>query len=304
MKDSQLALSFLDDIEDLLNFMKNLKKKPKKLKKKIYFIIFISALFLILIFFYIFFYKRNNNQLERFYNSIPASLKSDSNGNFNLDRSGFNIISNSNKLYKPEKFMVIFKTISNQIAKMNGNMDASILLDAGIYHNEFNFKIEINEMISKSYESESYSFVAKIKIGSISILSNKIQLTKSFKDKIKKITNEKSYTNEEKAKNLVNLLNLHGYYIPLKINFGGLFMIDSQDIKNNKCDEYIKKLNGGIGINLMNKNLDINANYGNEVKNILNEFYSNSKKIIIGGDLKKIILKIGNYRLMKKMRKL
>ena len=94
--------------------------------------------------------------------------------NFNLDRSGFNIISNSNKLYKPEKFMVIFKTISNQIAKMNGNMDASILLDAGIYHNEFNFKIEINEMISKSYESESYSFVTKIKIGSISILSNKI----------------------------------------------------------------------------------------------------------------------------------
>ncbi len=64
-------------------------------------------------------------------------------------------------------------------------------------------------------------------------------------------------------------------------------MIDSQDIKNNKCDEYIKKLNGGIGINLMNKNLDINANYGNEVKNNLNEFYSNSKKIIIGGDLKK-----------------
>ena len=104
MKDSQLAFSFLDDREDLLNFLKNLKKKPKKLKKLIYSIIFISALFLILIFFYIFFYKRNNNQLERFYNSIPASLKSDSNGNFNLDRSGFNTISNSNKLYKARKF--------------------------------------------------------------------------------------------------------------------------------------------------------------------------------------------------------
>ena len=37
----------------------------------------------------------------------------------------------------------------------------------------------------------------------------------------------------------------------------------------------------------MNKNLDINANYGNEVNNILNNFYSNSEKIIIGGDLKK-----------------
>ena len=280
MKDSQLKFSFLDDREDLL---KNLKKKPKKLKKLIYSLIFISIL--IIIFFCILFYKRKNNQLERFYNSIPASLKSDSNGNFNLDRSGFKTISNSNKLYKAENFMVIFKTLSNQIAKMNGNMDASILLDAAIYHNEFNFKTEINEIISKSYESESYSFVAKIKIGSISFLSNNIQLTESFKDRIKTITNENSYTNEEKAKNLDNLINLHGYYIPLKINFGGLFMIDSQDIKN--IEEDIKKLNGSLGINIMNKTLDINANYGNEVNNILNEFYSNSKKIIIGGDLKK-----------------
>ena len=285
MNESQLALSFLDDKEDLL---KILKKKTKKSKKFRYSLIFISIFIIFLIFFCIFFYKRNkrnNNQLERFYNSIPASLKSDSNGNFNLDRSGFNTISNSNKLYKAENFMVMFKTLSNQIAKMNGNMDASILLDAALYHNEFNFKTEINEIISKSYESESYSFVAKIKIGSISFLSNNIQLTKSFKDRIKTISNEKSYTNEEKAKNLDNLLNLHGYYIPLKINFGGLFMIDSQDIKN--IEEDIKKLNGSLGINIMNKTLDINANYGNEVKNILNEFYSNSKKNIIGGDLKK-----------------
>ena len=104
MKDSQLALSFLDDKEDLL---KILKKKTKKSKKFRYSLIFISIFIIFLIFFWIFFYKRNkrnNNQLERFYNSIPASLKSDSNGNFNLDRSGFNTISNSNKLYKARKF--------------------------------------------------------------------------------------------------------------------------------------------------------------------------------------------------------
>ena len=281
MKDAQLKLSFLDDREDLL---KNLKKKPKKLTKLKYFLI-VFVIFIFFIFFFIFFYKRKNNELERFYNSIPGSLKSDSNGNFNLDRSGFGTISNSKKFYKPEKFMVIFNSLSNQIAKMNGNMDASILLDAGIYHNEFNFKIEINEMISKSYESESYSFVAKIKIGSISISSNNIKLTGSFKDKIKTITNENSYTNEEKAKNLDNLINLHGYYIPLKINFGGLFILDYQNIKNS--EDELKKLNGSIGTNIMNKNLDINANYGNEVNNILNNFYSNSEKIIIGGDFKK-----------------
>jgi uncharacterized membrane protein YvbJ len=101
MKDSQLVFSFLDDKEDLL---KILKKKTKKSKKLIYSIIFFSILIIIVIFFCILFCKRKNNQLERFYNSIPASLKSDSNGNFNLDRSGFNTISNSNKLYKARKF--------------------------------------------------------------------------------------------------------------------------------------------------------------------------------------------------------
>ena len=119
MKDAQLKLSFLDDREDLL---KNLKKKPKKLTKLKYFLI-VFVIFIFFIFFFIFFYKRKNNELERFYNSIPGSLKSDSNGNFNLDRSGFGTISNSKKFYKPEKFMVIFNSLSNQIAKMNGNMD-------------------------------------------------------------------------------------------------------------------------------------------------------------------------------------
>ena len=54
----------------------------------------------------------------------------------------------------------------------------------------------------------------------------------------------------------------------------------------------------------INKDLDINTNYSNEIKNIFNVFYSNSKKTIIGVILQKIILMIGNYQLMKIIQKL
>ena len=61
-------------------------------------------------------------------------------------------------------------------------------------------------------------------------------------------------------------------------------MIESQFIKNSENEKYITIINETLGIN---KEIDINTNYSNEIKNIFNEFYSNSKKTIIGGDYTK-----------------
>ena len=306
LNDQKIAFSFFDDL-------KTSKKNKKKLIIFICSIIFIS----LLVVFFMIFFKRNNNQseqteqfeqfeqfkqskpliiqfkqerkfesdneLEKFYNSIPASLKCDSHGNFNLDKNGFKKLSNDYKDYMRENYMIIFKTLSNQIIKMNGNMDFSTLLDISIYHNDFNFKSEVHKIISNTYESESFSFISKIIIGSISIFSKDIELTQNFNDTINIIANEQSYTNKEKAERLDELINFYGYFIPLKINFGGLFMIDSQDIKNSKSEEYIKILNGSLDMS----STKIDVDYDNDLKNILNEIYSNSKKVVKGGDLTK-----------------
>ena len=61
--------------------------------------------------------NENNIEIEKFYNSFPALLKSDTNGNLNLDRSAFISISNKNKYYKSENRMVIYKAKQNKYQK-------------------------------------------------------------------------------------------------------------------------------------------------------------------------------------------
>ena len=317
--DQNLTFNYLNDQPDIIK--KSNKKKFKKPIILICSIIFIS----ILIVFCIIFFKRNNyqseqfeqteqfeqfkqfkqieqskpliiqfnqkqniklkseqsNELEKFYNKIPASIKCDSNGNFNLKKDGFKKISNEKKEYDIENYMIIFKKLSNEIITMNGNVDLST--DISIYFNDFNFKSEINKIISSTYESQSFSFVSKIIIGSISISSNDIELMQNYNERFNIIANEQSYTNEEKAEKLDDLINRYGYFIPQTIKFGGLFMIDSVYIKNSKSEEYINKLNGKLEVDSTKTNID----YEKDLKNILNEIYSNSGKFVKGGDLTK-----------------
>lgn len=51
--------------------------------------------------------------------------------------------------------MAIYKAKTKQISKIKGNMHLSAAFDIVIYHNDLNFKTEINENINKSYEYES-----------------------------------------------------------------------------------------------------------------------------------------------------
>ena len=233
-----------------------------------------------------------NLVFEKFCNLLPSFLKSDSNGNFHLDRSGFKLIPNSKKQYKEEHNIRIDKMYSNQMSKMNGDIDSAILFDIVILHSDLNFKREVNEIINQLYTYDSYSFVAKIEIGSINFVSDELYLDDSFKNKILKLANQQNYTDIEKARELDNLIQTHGYYIPLKIYFGGLFILESEDIEQYTSKEYLQKLEGKLEaefelkFNDTNK-VNISGHYKEDSHNIFNELYSISKKVVLGGDIKK-----------------
>ena len=176
--------------------------------------------------------------------------------------------------------MAIYKAKTKQISKIKGNMDLSAAFDIVIFHNDLNFKTEINEMINKSYEYESDTFITKILIGSISILREDIKLSQNFINKIKKTAEENLNTDLEKAKDLDNLISSYGYYIPLKISFGGLIVRGGQDIKKYKSEEFLTKLKE-IFESDNNKNININISYGKEIEKIFDEYYSVSKKDVI-----------------------
>ena len=234
-----------------------------------------------------------NPEYQKFYDSLPASLKSDSEGNFHLDKSGFKYMPNNKKKYKEEHHITIDKMKSSQMSKMNGNTDASVLFDITILHSYFNFLREVNEKLNESIIYESNSFVAKIIISSVTMISDELCLENSFISKIEKIANENSYTDIEKAKELDKLIDAHGYFIPLKIYFGGLFILESEDIEKYISKDYLKKLEGEIESKFKLKDNDtyidnkinITGNYNKNSYDIFNELYSISKKVVLGGEI-------------------
>ncbi len=90
--------------------------------------------------------EQSEDPLAKFYESIPASLTYNNDGYFDLDWSGFESILKDNKKYKKENSMIIYTTLSNQMAQMNENMDISNLLDITVYHSDINFKTEIKKI--------------------------------------------------------------------------------------------------------------------------------------------------------------
>ena len=234
-----------------------------------------------------------NPEFQRLCDLLPAFLKSDSEGNFHLDKSGFKYIPNNKKKYKEEQHMTIDKIKSSQMSKMNGNMDSSFLFDITIFHSYSNFKREVNEKLNQYYTNELNSFVAKIIIGSVTLVSDELCFEDSFISKIENIANEESYTDKEKAKKLDELIDAHGYFIPLKIYFGGLFILESEDIEKYTSKEYLKKLEGDIEAKIKIKNNDtyidnkinITGSYNEDSNDVFNELYSISKKVVLGGDL-------------------
>ncbi len=86
--------------------------------------------------------SQSEDPLAIFYESIPSSLTYNNDGYFDLDWSGFESILKDNKKYKKENSMIIYTTLSNQMAQMNENMDISNLLDITVYHSDINFKLK------------------------------------------------------------------------------------------------------------------------------------------------------------------
>ena len=234
-----------------------------------------------------------NQDFKKLCDLLPAFLKSDSEGNFHLDKSGFKYIPNNKKNYKEEHHMTIDKIKLSQMSKLNGNIDSSVLFDIIIFHSYFNFKRQVNEKLNESYLYESNSFVAKIIIASVTLVSDDLCLENTFINKIEKIANEASYTDKQKAIELDKLIDAHGYFIPLKIYFGGLFILESEDIEKYTSKEYLKKLEGEIETKFKLKNNDtyidnkinISGNYNKDSNDFFNELYSISKKVVLGGEL-------------------
>jgi excinuclease UvrABC ATPase subunit len=119
-----------------------------------------------------------------------------------------------------------------EMTKVSGRFDTSLSADVSIYHNDVSFKNHFEYIKEKEVNSTSCFLIAKYDLGSLSINNDDISLSDQMKKKINYIAEDYSLNDTEKAEELDKAFESYGFFIPLKINLGGQFIIDSKDIES------------------------------------------------------------------------
>ena len=224
-------------------------------------------------------------ELEKFYKNFPYTLKMDKNGIIDIN---YGILYNAtvDKLIGVEDYYYEFRSIEiNEESKTSSSENYDLTLSCDIdfvFHSDFKFNIKIEEITNGS-KNISYIMIKK-KLASLTILEEDIQLRDFYKKKIIALANKDLYSVEDKAKELDELFDDIGYYIPKKIIIGGYLYLEISQIENEKIINIINDYKGNINFD----NLNISsAEYKYLNEEVFKYLFSEKKIKIVGGDSSK-----------------
>jgi len=227
-----------------------------------------------------FYEKTISEELQTFINGKPIFpcllISKDDNGKIEANMTCLNDINiDKIKVIKEDCFEIVKrKDIINaqMIDFSNYKFDISVI------HNNSNF-LKNAKSIQKEY-NEDNAIIGKYKLYSFNINEDDLSFKKNFIDKFNIIANDNS-SDKIKAKEIDEIFQKCGYYIPLKIYIGGLIL-------NNYNKETVSGLKDSL-IHL-NKKMEYNKElqFKSEVEfssdNEITQFFNNENTKIIGGD--------------------
>ena len=164
-------------------------------------------------------------------NVFPCSLKSDSNGKIIKYSECFNHISFKKIEYRKEEKSE-FKTIETENEYKNseiGTLDIKTFLDISYFHCDSAFKKKKEK--ENNYSKKITLIVGKHVLYSFSIRAEHICLTSFWLKRFEDIAYSHS-TDMEKAKELDEIFKVIGFFIPLEIKVGGLYMYNTDDMNS------------------------------------------------------------------------
>ena len=227
------------------------------------------------------FYKRTiSDELQTFINEKPVFpcllISKDDNGKIETNMSCLNDIDiDKIKAIKEDCFEIVKRKdiINTQMIDFSNYQ-----FDISVIHNNANFVKNAKSIQNK--RDEDNTIMGKYKLYSFNINEEDLSFKKNFIDKFNIIVNDNS-SDEIKAKEIDKIFENFGYYIPLKIYIGGLFL-----------NNYNKKTIGGLRASLigLNKKMDLNEKLELKSKvelsseNEITQIFINENTKIIGGD--------------------
>lgn len=216
------------------------------------------------------------NKIKSF--SLPASLKQE-NGDINCNHC-FSKIS-FNKLKYEEQYKFSYNKInveSNSSINNSETLGIKNNIDF-IIHNDTDFKSD--SFMDNNCKRKSSYYICKYKLCTVKIDKAQIHFNDYYKRLFKQIAN--SYENDnEKASRLEEIFDSTGFYVPLQIDIGGMFMssMDFYDMSYSYRKHYSFRNNFFYKDNFNNS-----INYNNLNSNECNRLFSNNNKKIIGGNI-------------------
>ena len=165
------------------------------------------------------------------------------------------------------------------MTKVSGKLDTSLSADISIFHNDVSFKNYFEYIKEGEINSNSSFLIAKYDLGSLGINNDDVLLNAQMKNKINYIAEDNSLNDTEKAEELDKIFKSYGFFIPLKINLGGQFIVDSKDIESASSSKVLNDLILAIKIETSNSSIS-----GNKI-NIMKNMFNFKKTSIVGGNV-------------------
>lgn len=177
-------------------------------------------------------------ELNKFNKTLPCLLKYDSEGNIESYKGCLEEISLDKIVFQELNQFSVYKLESNASVSLINNKKVSLGMAA--FQQEIKGEIKISN--SKKYSSTSKIMVAKKKLYSISIKEEDISINDFYSDKLETLAENYDLDDNEKAKELENLLEKTGYYIPLTVYIGGLYTINCENMTSSQQKELLNSL--------------------------------------------------------------
>lgn len=216
------------------------------------------------------------NKIKSF--SLPASLKQE-NGNINCNHCFSKIPFNKLEYEEQYKFSY-YKINVESNSSINNSETLGIKNNINfIIHNDTDFKSDSFKY--NNYKRKTSYYICKYKLCTVKIDKTKIHFNDYYKRLFKQIA--KSYENDnEKASRLEEIFESTGFYVPLQIDIGGMFMSSMYfyDMEHS-YRKYSIFRNNFFYEDYFNNAI----NYNNLTNNEYKRLFSNINKKIIGGNI-------------------
>ena len=222
-----------------------------------------------------------NKELQHFLEEKPVFpcllISKEDNGKIEMNMNCLNDIDiNKIKIIKEDSF---------ELSKREDVKDYQMIdfsnfqFDISVVHNSLNFEKKTKDI--KINSGKSNLLLGKYKLYSFNIYEGDLSFKSNFIKKFEVIANDES-SDKNKAKEIDEIFESQGYYIPLKIYIGGLFLnrYNKENIRGLRDSLRSLSLNSAFENKELNFGGNLNISNGREI----NQIFLNENTQIIGGD--------------------